>query len=250
MFQPFLVAPRRAAVLTDFDGTLAPIVVDPATAAPLPGVPEVLARLARRFAVVGVVSGRPVSYLVDRLGEGLWLAGLYGLEVFDRGQLVVSPAGERWRAVVAETTREAVAELGSVVEDKGLSLVLHHRAAPDQESPLRAWAEDAAARTGLVVRPAKSSVELAPPVETDKGTVVARAAAGAAAACFFGDDVGDLAAFGALDRLAATGAHVVRVAVRGPEAPPELIGRADVVVDGPEGALALLSRLAGPGRRP
>jgi hypothetical protein len=35
----------------------------------------------------------------------------------------------------------------------------------------------------------------------------------------------------------------MRVGVRSPEAPPELLERADVVVDGPPGALALLRRL-------
>jgi trehalose 6-phosphate phosphatase len=66
----------------------------------------------------------------------------------------------------------------------------------------------------------------------------------AAAACFLGDDLGDLPAFDALDRLAArSGADVLRVAVRSEEAPPELLARADLVVDGPPGALALLEEL-------
>nr|MBA3955769.1 trehalose-phosphatase [Acidimicrobiia bacterium] len=48
----------------------------------------------------------------------------------------------------------------------------------------------------------------------------------------------------ALDRLAATGIHTVRVAVGSDEAPVELMERADWVVDGPVGALALLEALA------
>ena len=80
-FAAFLAAPDRAAILTDFDGTLAPIVEDPATAHPLPGAADVLERLAKRYAVVGVVSGRPVEYLRSRLGDGLWLSGVYGLEL-------------------------------------------------------------------------------------------------------------------------------------------------------------------------
>ena len=62
--------------------------------------------------------------------------------------------------------------------------------------------------------------------------------------CFLGDDVGDLPAFDALDRLAAAGVHTVRVAVSTEEAPQEVLERADVVVDGPAGALAVLERLA------
>ena len=68
--------------------------------------------------------------------------------------------------------------------------------------------------------------------------------AGLDAVCFAGDDVGDLAAFDALDRLAGRGVCVLRVGVRSTEAPDELLARADLVVNGPEGAVALLERLA------
>ena len=49
------------------------------------------------------------------------------------------------------------------------------------------------------------SVELHPPVAVDKGTVLAELASGLAAACFIGDDAGDLPAFDALDELAEAG---------------------------------------------
>jgi trehalose 6-phosphate phosphatase len=95
-----------------------------------------------------------------------------------------------------------------------------------------------------VERSAKASVELHPPVPTDKGTVVEAAAGRFAAAAFFGDDIGDLPAFDGLDRLASAGLATVRVAVRTEEAPAELLRRADLVVDGPEGALAVFEELA------
>jgi len=126
------------------------------------------------------------------------------------------------------------------VEDKGLSLTLHVRTVPERDEEVRAWARAEAERTGLVVRPAKASVELHPPLPSDKGTVVEAAASGLAAVCFLGDDLGDLPAFGALDRLRERGVTTVKVAVRTPEAPPAVLDGADVVVDGPEGALALL----------
>jgi trehalose 6-phosphate phosphatase len=62
--------------------------------------------------------------------------------------------------------------------------------------------------------------------------------------CFLGDDVGDLPAYDGLDRLRDAGVHTVRVGVSTEEAPPELLARADVVVDGPAGALEVLQRLA------
>lgn len=239
-FEPFRAQPSRAAILTDFDGTLAPIVADPAAAVPLPGAVDVLHRLARRYALVGVVSGRPVSYLVGHLGTDLWLSGLYGLETLDGGRLVEAPEAGIWRPVVGAAVVSAEEEFGPAVEPKGLSLTVHFRTHPELEPAVRSWAAAEATRRGLVVRSAKASVELHPPVKADKGTVVEAAAAGLDAVCFLGDDVGDLPAFEALDRLAAGGVQVVRVAVSTVEAPRALLARADVVVDGPAGALALL----------
>lgn len=239
--------PGRTALLTDFDGTLSPIVDDPSAAVPLPGAVEVLSRLAERYALVGVVSGRPVSYLVDRLagvGDRVWLSGLYGLEATDGGRPVEVPGAGWWRPVVEEAVAAAREAFGDLVEDKGLSLTLHMRTAPELEGEVRAWAAAEAARSGLVERPAKASVELHPPVPTDKGTVVEAAAGGMRAAAYFGDDVGDLPAFDGLDRLAAAGVDTLRVAVRTEEAPPELLDRADLVVEGPRGALALFEELA------
>lgn len=242
--RPLLADPSHSAVMTDFDGTLSPIVDDPAQAAPLPGVVEVLGRLTRRFALAGVVSGRPVAYLVDRLGPDLWLSGLYGLERWRDGARVEVAGAEEWRSVVVDAVARAESALGRGVESKGLSLTLHFRDRPERRDEVRAWAEAEAERSGLLMREARASVELHPPVDTDKGTEVEAAGQGMAAVCFLGDDLGDLAAFAALDRLAAGGASTVRVAVTSDEAPPELLDRADVVVDGPAGALSLLEALA------
>ena len=61
-----------------------------------------------------------------------------------------------------------------------------------------------------------------------------------------GDDAGDLPAFAALDRFAAAGGTALRVAVASDEAPPELLAAADLLVDGPEGVVALLRQLGAP----
>jgi trehalose 6-phosphate phosphatase len=61
---------------------------------------------------------------------------------------------------------------------------------------------------------------------------------------FAGDDVGDLDAFAALDRLRASGLWTCGVVARGEGMPPELEAAADVVVDGPRGIAALLGSIA------
>lgn len=241
--------PASSAVLTDFDGTLAPIVPDPELAEPLPRAAEVLGRLAARFGVVAVVSGRPVSFLARHLaaaGPALRLHGTYGLEWLEDGALHRAPEAEPWLEPAADVLAAARAEAppGTGIEDKGCSVTLHWRRAPEVGDWAEAFARTWAERTGLVLQHGRMAVELRPPVGPDKGVVVERLATGCRAACFAGDDAGDLAAFSALDRLAASGMRTVRLAVADAESPPELIARADVVVDGPEAALRALDTLS------
>jgi trehalose 6-phosphate phosphatase len=237
-------------VLTDFDGTLAPIVPDPETAQPLPEAPAVLAALAQRFGVVGVVSGRPVSFLAERLaaaGPSVRLFGVYGMEWIEDGEVRTAPEVDQWRPAAAEVVGAARAEFGGStvgIEDKGGSVTVHWRGAPEAGARVRAFATTWAPRTGMALLSGRMAIEFRPPVGADKGTVVERLARGCAAACYVGDDVGDLAAFAALDRLAADGTTAVRVAVIDDESPPELVTAADVAVRGPAEALALLAQLA------
>jgi trehalose 6-phosphate phosphatase len=167
-------------------------------------------------------------------------------EVLD-GAVHRSAEAERWRPAVEEATQLARREAppGTEVEAKGLTVTLHWRRAPEASG----WAESVARRaaaTGLVAQPGRMAVELRPPVGADKGTVVTRLAAGYRVVAFFGDDLGDLPAFAALDALAGAGATVAKVAVADEETAPEVSAAADLVVAGPPEAAALLDILAGP----
>lgn len=261
LMAPFLDDPGRAGVLTDFDGTLAPIVADPSASRPLPEAVDVLHRLAVRYRRVAVVSGRPAAFLATHLrladqpgekgaGDGLVAVGLYGLEMADGDQVTTDPRALEWLAVVDAVARLADewAPAEVLVERKGLSLTLHYRTAPEAAGWAARWAAEQAERTGLVRHPARMSEELRLPLPVDKGTAVAALVEGLSAACFLGDDSGDLPAFAALDRMARdAGMAILKVGVRSEEAPPELLDAAHVVVDGPAGAVEVLSRLLGPG---
>ena len=232
-------------MVLDFDGTLAPIVDDPGAARPLPGSLGAVAELVRSYRLVAVVSGRPASFLATHLEvPGLLRVGSYGLERVTDGRVEAVPAAARWRAAVAGVARRAsaVAPPGVVVEDKGVSVTVHYRTAPGASAWARSFVDDEARATGLVVHAARASVELRPPLAVDKGTAVADlvAESGVSAACCCGDDIGDVAAFAALDGLPVA----LRVAVRSAETPPELTAAADLVVDGPDGVLDLLRALA------
>lgn len=245
-FAALRASPSTSVICTDFDGTLAAIVADPTAARPWPGASEVLGRLANDYALVAVVSGRPAAFLQRALpAPTLHLSGLYGLEAVAGGIRWDHPSAGAWREAIDDVAlqSESAGPAGMDVERKGLSLTLHYRDHPGAARQVDAWARLQAARSGLTMRSGRKSVELHPPIPVDKGTVVEGLVDGHAGVCFFGDDVGDLRAFDALDRLAARGVCSVRVAVSSAEAPPELLERADVVVDGPAEAVALLDTL-------
>ncbi|HEX5365717.1 MAG TPA: trehalose-phosphatase [Acidimicrobiales bacterium] len=245
LLAPFLDRPRDAGIVLDFDGTLAPIVDAPAAAHLAAGAAEALTAVDRRFALVAVLSGRPVDFLRTVVPEGITLCGLYGLEVLRAGSRHDHPGAGAWREAVADVARSSVdcGPSGMDVEEKGLSLTLHYRRHPEAAGAVEAWARQQATRSGLEARGAKMSVELHPPLAIDKGTALEELAGDLEAVCFVGDDRGDLAAFEALDRLAGRGAHVLRVAVGGAEAPPELVQRADLVLDGPDAVVGFLRSL-------
>ena len=250
-----LVAGLRAArarllVGIDFDGTLAPIVDDPTTARPVEGAVAVLEELVTACAEVAVVSGRPLGFLEPLLPTGVTVVGLYGLESRRHGAHRTHPDADRWRRTVDDAAAEAARLLpdGTRVEHKGLSLTLHYRGREDLAAAVGEVAARLGPAGGLEVRAARMSVELHPPLATDKGSVLLDlAGAHSGPVLFAGDDLGDLPAFDALDELAAMGRTVLRVAVVGDETPPELAARADRTVDGPAGVVALLGGLVADG---
>ncbi len=214
-------------------------------------------RLAGRFAVVAVVSGRPAAFLAERLAlagppsppSGLRAIGLYGLEEVSPTGVASAAPGlglDRWREAIDEATGFLAPSMpaGTLLEPKGLTLGLHWRNAPQSEPVVTALAEAAAARYGLVLRNGRMAAELVPPVAVDKGSVVRQLTADLEAACFAGDDTGDLSAFAALDERAGEGGFsAVKVAVASPESPPELLAGADLVLDGPPAVRRLLEAL-------
>jgi trehalose 6-phosphate phosphatase len=243
--EPFRADPAESALVLDYDGTLSAIVDDPAAAVPLAAVPDLLARLRDRLGMVAVVSGRPIEFLVPLVPEGLVLAGLYGLELVIDGERRDHPQAGNWREVVDDVAGRAESRgpVGMTVERKDLSITLHYRTAPEAEVAVAEYAAEEAHRSGLVARPARKSWELHPPIDIDKGTAVLALADQYRAVGFAGDDVGDLPGFDALDELERRGVATLRVAVGSLEAPLELLERADVVVEGPEGLVALLETL-------
>lgn len=258
--EALLSHPGKALIGLDFDGTLAPIVPDPEQARAHPDAVPALAALAPKVAAVAVVTGRPAGVAVRHGG----FAGVPGLE-----HLVVLGhyGAERWDAVTGTVTAPAPhpgvatarAELpglldrfgawqGTWIEEKGgRAVAVHTRRAADPQAAFEALREpltDLATRHGLVVEPGRMVLELRPP-GMDKGVALMEYAReiGAGAVLYAGDDLGDLAAFTAVDKLRAAGTPGLLVC-SGSEEVTELRERADVVTDGPPGVVRLLHALA------
>jgi len=249
-----IAQPARSLIALDFDGTLAPIVDDPAAARATPAATAALRRLAPLAGTVAVITGRPAADAAEFAGvaavPGVIVLGHYGRQRWERGELTgpAAPPGlAKARAGLPAVLAAAGAGEGTWVEDKGDALAVHTRraAAPEAEldrlgGPLAALA----GRTGLVLEPGRLVLELRPP-GADKGQAVRDLAAERkpAAILFCGDDLGDRAAFNAVRELRAEGTPGLLVCSGSAEV-PQLAAEADLVVGGPGGVVDLLDSLA------
>jgi len=243
-------SPTELALFTDFDGTLAPIVSDPDASQALPAAATAVAELSTRIGLMAVLSGRPASFLVDRLPRGPRLFGHYGLESAHDGQITIDTAAQPWLPVVERVAKELdlAAPAGLRIERKGAAVVLHTREAPEHAAWAAAWSAEQSRRTGLVHVTGRMVDELRVPVAVDKGTVafdLLRADTTLRRAIFIGDDLGDLAGFRAI-RTWEAGAPTrscTRIAVYSPELPAVMLSEADVVLSGPADVERLLTTL-------
>jgi trehalose 6-phosphate phosphatase len=256
-FDAFQADPERAAILTDIDGTLAPIVARPEEAAVPERASSLLERLGKRFHLVGCVSGRRAAEARRLVGiEGIAYAGNHGLELLLPGdaepRLDPSLRGREGAAAefVAGLDREDLSGAGLRTEDKGPIQALHWRGAEDEraaEARAREIGADAG-RAGFEPHWGRKVLEIRPTGGGGKDAAVAAllSADGVKAATYAGDDRTDLDAFRRLRSLREAGEieTAVCVGVISPEAPPELAEEADVEVDGPGGWLEILESLA------
>ena len=167
----------------DYDGTLAPIVEDPAAAQMAPAMQHALTALAQhpRYRV-GIVSGRALADLRTRVeGKGLYLAGNHGLEIEGPGISYQHP--EAWwlrpelDALAQAMNSDLEAIPGAWVEDKGLTLSMHFRrvsaaSVPEVKARLIKHVAPGIDAGLLALRTGKAVLEIRPRVEWSKGEAV------------------------------------------------------------------------------
>ena len=244
--------PRSVAILTDIDGTLAPIVPTP----DMSEVPEellaLLGELNGKYLLVAGISGRKTEDALDLVGiREMVYFGNHGFEILRDGEVEVIPEALPYLERVQELERRAKEELaprGAFVEEKGITASVHYRNVPPEVGErcvefVKAEGE----RLGLRITVGRGVVEARPPIRADKGTAV-RALVEEyrpRRAMFLGDDTTDLDAFRELEKLRDEGTleEILRVGVESDEGPPEIVAEADIVVDGVEGVGDVLRAL-------
>lgn len=161
--------PEEIALFLDVDGTLLEIEHEPDAVV----VPEELLRVLQALheatgGALALVSGRPLDQL-DRLFAPLRLnaAGLHGLE---RRNLIAGTTRAERKPALFDQARDELATFagarpGVMLEDKGLTLALHYRGAPDQGKAASEVAHRVAEASAgaLIVLAGKMVFELKPP---------------------------------------------------------------------------------------
>jgi trehalose 6-phosphate phosphatase len=244
------------AVLTDIDGTLAPIVPTPDMSEVSEELKDLLRRLGGRYLLVAAISGRKTQDAFGLIGlEDVVYFGNHGFEIMRDGEVEVIPEALPYLERVEELERLAREELapgGAFVEEKGITASVHYRNAPREVGERCVeFVKSEGERLGLRITVGRGVVEARPPIRADKGTAVRTLVEEyrPGKAMFVGDDTTDLDAFRELERLREEGEllEILRVGVASEEGPQEIETEADIVVDGVDGVGGVLKALLGEG---
>ncbi len=169
----------KYALFLDFDGTLVDIVERPDAVSVDPALPEILLHLQERLGgALAIVSGRPVAFLDHHFEPHRFdMAGLHGLEQRIAGNLhLCDPQEHPQLRKMVERLQKVVAERpGILIEDKGCSVAIHWRLAPQEKEFALSTAHAAVEALGSEYRlqHGKAVAEILPSA-AGKGKVIER----------------------------------------------------------------------------
>ena len=244
--RPLLEHPPLA-LLSDIDGTLAPIVPHPDDARVTARAREAIRALIEVGVRVAFVTGRPLDTarrMVDT--EDAYYAANHGLDVWADGRAEMPEAVRPYFGWARDVLREIgpIDVSGVIVEDKGAILAFHYRRADVEDDALasiRAAIASSEAAKHFRVQEGRKVYELRPPLEINKGTAARSLAErmGAKAVLAMGDDVTDVQMFEAVREMRVPS---VVIGVWNEES-PEVVKCADYFVRGVPGVEWLLEEL-------
>jgi trehalose 6-phosphate phosphatase len=197
------------ALFLDFDGTLVEIAERPEAVVVEPGLPDTLATLREQLGgALALVSGRSINTLDAFLGPHRFdAAGLHGVEHRLRGALAPCRPDDhpKLRALIESLPERLPLHPGVLIEDKGCSVGLHWRLAPEFEEELTKLIEDMAAALGSEYRLqlGKAVAEILP-ARASKGGIIDyflhQPPFADKTAVFIGDDLTDELGFEVVNR--------------------------------------------------
>lgn len=233
---------RKSAILLDIDGTILDLAPAPQQVWVPTGLRQTLARLdALTGGALALVSGRSL-HDIDLIFSPLELAAIGGHGAELRAVASAVPV-MRAKPLSAALKRKlaGIAELGPgiLAEDKGYSLALHYRLAPEKGDAVRAAVDNICAGLPLdavEILPGKLVVEIKA-TGINKASAVCELMSYAPFAdrnpIFIGDDTTDEPVFGVISQFGGLGFSVGRVV-------PDVNGH----FDKPESVRAWLARIA------
>jgi trehalose 6-phosphate phosphatase len=204
-----MAADADCALFLDFDGTLVEIAERPETVVVEPGLSDTLATLRDWLGgALALVSGRAISTLDGFLEPHRFdAAGLHGVEHRLRGELAPCRPTDhpKLRALIDALPERLPLHPGVLIEDKGCSVGLHWRLAPEFEDELTKLVQEMASALGPEYRLqlGKAVAEILP-ARASKGGIIEyflteRPFAGRTP-IFIGDDLTDELGFAALNK--------------------------------------------------
>lgn len=207
------LAGRPLFLFFDYDGTLAPIVSKPDSAAMSQSARMLLKKLSvNPRCRIAVISGRSVRDVSKRVGiKGIVYAGNHGLEIKRADGRVITHVPLRYLLRVGSIKKALNTVVmkfkGAILEDKGCSVSVHYRMVV-RDASKKLWSEIHRAlmqderKGAIIVRKGKMVLEILPKVSWDKGRIVLSILTGFknALPLYVGDDVTDEDAFEAIDK--------------------------------------------------
>jgi trehalose 6-phosphate phosphatase len=229
--------PRDIILVTDFDGTLAPIVSDPKDACILPASLAALQRLSALLRRVAVLSSRPTADLEE-------LVPLQGIDLIgDSGVMDITPDERSRLDLFNVKAAQLITRLPGVwLEIKPGGTAIHHRKAQIDPGEILRLLGPALENTELHAQPGRRVIEVIPR-ERPKGDALAKLVERSqpeGIVCL-GDDENDRPMFDYLGRI---GRPHLTVGVASDEARADLFAGCDLVVSGPDEAGGFLSLVA------
>jgi len=236
-----------SALITDIDGTISRIALTPEEAYVGEPARTALRTIAPHLALTAVITGREASVARGMVAvEGIEYVGNYAL---DR-EALLTMSGEQLAGAWAQIQPQ-ISDMPCVeYEDKGISFSLHYRGCEDRvaaRARLLEIAVPVARVSAAKIVEGKSVIELVPAVLPDKGAALHNLLRQhhIRGVVYFGDDIGDVAAFQLLSLLRDTeGLEVVTVAVVDGETHESVRTAADINVEGVDDVEEVLGMLA------